>query len=176
MSATAWIIVVFVYLAGGAVAVGWNLSPGDARRDGWSYVIFAVTALLLLWPFVLGWVYIIVPRRGNRLEKALSHQPEQELQALASEQLRPSLPDSWIQSDRVSLATLRAEAEERARRVGERDVYQVALERFVSAVQPGDEIREFRSPPDSWAQRAGRAGVVHLRDGKVLAKLIRLMN
>ena len=45
-----------------------------------------------------------------------------------------------------------------------------------SKMIPGDELWEFRSPPDSWAHLCGRAGVSLVRDGQVIDSIVTLMN
>lgn len=40
----------------------------------------------------------------------------------------------------------------------------------------GDELRLFDSGPDSWKMLAGRAGIALIRDGKVIANIVSMMN
>ncbi len=47
---------------------------------------------------------------------------------------------------------------------------------LLSKLQEGDELWEFRSPPDSWANMAGRAGIALIRDGNVLDWIVSRMN
>lgn len=49
-------------------------------------------------------------------------------------------------------------------------------EELKAKMQPGDELWEFRSPPESWKHLAGAGGVAVLRDGKVIASLFTIMN
>lgn len=49
-------------------------------------------------------------------------------------------------------------------------------EQWKQNMQPSDRIVEFQSPPDSWAQLAGRAGFALVRDGKVVDTLVTRMN
>ncbi|MCU0713740.1 MAG: hypothetical protein MUC43_16900 [Pirellula sp.] len=43
-------------------------------------------------------------------------------------------------------------------------------------IEPGDELYRFRSPPDSWAKMAGRAGIALVRNGKVIDILVTALN
>ena len=51
-----------------------------------------------------------------------------------------------------------------------------AWQELVESLSPADEVWTFCSPWDSWQNHAGRAGVVCLRDGKVLKTITTLMN
>jgi hypothetical protein len=42
--------------------------------------------------------------------------------------------------------------------------------------QEGDEIWEFRSPPDTWKHLFGRAGVALVRDGRIGRCIVTMMN
>lgn len=41
---------------------------------------------------------------------------------------------------------------------------------------PGDELWEFSSPPESWDNLAGRAGIALVREGKVVATILTLLS
>jgi hypothetical protein len=43
-------------------------------------------------------------------------------------------------------------------------------------MQEGDELWEFTSPPESWANLGGRAGIALVRDGEVVRTLVTRMN
>ena len=45
-----------------------------------------------------------------------------------------------------------------------------------AAIKPGDELWTFMSPPDSWKNLAGRAGIALVRDGKPVSILVTFMN
>jgi hypothetical protein len=47
---------------------------------------------------------------------------------------------------------------------------------FIVDMLPGDELWRFRSPDDTWARLAGRAGYAILRNGKIVRSLITLLN
>ena len=47
---------------------------------------------------------------------------------------------------------------------------------LLAQMQPGDELWEFSSPPDTWAHLCGRAGIALVREGKIVASLVTLMN
>jgi hypothetical protein len=49
-------------------------------------------------------------------------------------------------------------------------------EEFKAFVLPGDEIRIFSSPPDSWQHLAGRAGIALVRDGVPIRIIVTRMN
>jgi hypothetical protein len=42
--------------------------------------------------------------------------------------------------------------------------------------QPGDELREFCSAPESWQHLAGRAGIALVRDGREVASVVTRLN
>lgn len=43
-------------------------------------------------------------------------------------------------------------------------------------MQPGDQLVHFVSSADSWKHLAGRAGIALVRDGKVIAAMVTMMN
>ncbi len=43
-------------------------------------------------------------------------------------------------------------------------------------IQPGDELWEFTSPAESWAQLFGRAGIALIREGEVVDSITTMMN
>lgn len=47
---------------------------------------------------------------------------------------------------------------------------------LVSGMRPGDELWEYRSPPDSWDALAGCAGYALVRDGEVIDDIVTVMN
>jgi len=47
---------------------------------------------------------------------------------------------------------------------------------FIAQMLPEDELWRFRSPPNSWANKAGRAGYAIVRDGVVIDSLVTLLN
>lgn len=51
-----------------------------------------------------------------------------------------------------------------------------AWEELLDVVQVGDELWEYRSPPITWKNLAGRAGVALLRGGREVANILTAMN
>ena len=49
-------------------------------------------------------------------------------------------------------------------------------EEFKGVMLPGDEIRMFSSPPESWQHLAGRAGIALVRDGVPIRIIVTRMN
>ena len=49
-------------------------------------------------------------------------------------------------------------------------------EALKAAMKPSDELWTFASPPDSWKELAGSAGVALVRDSKVVRTIVTLMN
>ncbi len=47
---------------------------------------------------------------------------------------------------------------------------------FIELMQPGDELWQFCSPGESWANLAGRAGYAIVRDGEIVHSLVTLLN
>jgi len=45
-----------------------------------------------------------------------------------------------------------------------------------ASMQEGDTVWEFSSPPESWRNMAGRAGVALVRDGAIIDVIITMMN
>ena len=43
---------------------------------------------------------------------------------------------------------------------------------LLAQMQPGDELWEYRTPPETWGRMCGSAGLVLLRRGKVVAHLL----
>ncbi|TWU32771.1 hypothetical protein Q31b_58140 [Novipirellula aureliae] len=49
-------------------------------------------------------------------------------------------------------------------------------QRIKEQLQPGDKLYKFRSPPETWANMAGRAGIALVRDDKVIDTLVTALN
>ncbi|MEM7783029.1 MAG: hypothetical protein AAF623_06730 [Planctomycetota bacterium] len=49
-------------------------------------------------------------------------------------------------------------------------------EKLKSKMNDSDTIREFKSPPESWANRAGRQGYAVLRNETIIGTIVTLMN
>lgn len=49
-------------------------------------------------------------------------------------------------------------------------------EKLKALILPGDEIWTFSSPPDSWADLTGRAGVALVRNGAPIRIIVTVMN
>jgi hypothetical protein len=49
-------------------------------------------------------------------------------------------------------------------------------ESLEAAMLPGDQLWTFCSPKASWEHRAGRSGVVLLRDGEAVVMIVSVMN
>jgi hypothetical protein len=47
---------------------------------------------------------------------------------------------------------------------------------LLAQMQPGDELWEFSSSQESWQALAGRAGFAVVRNGKVIASMVTMMN
>jgi hypothetical protein len=47
---------------------------------------------------------------------------------------------------------------------------------LLAQMQEGDELWEFESPPETWENLAGRQGIALIRDCKVVAVIVTLMN
>jgi hypothetical protein len=57
--------------------------------------------------------------------------------------------------------------------------YGVSREAWIklkSQMVEGDDIRAFSAPADYWENLAGRAGYALVRDGKVVASIVTIMN
>ena len=48
--------------------------------------------------------------------------------------------------------------------------------RLVEGLQEGDELWEYSTPPESWAQMAGRSGIWVVRAGEIVDDHVSLMN
>lgn len=51
-----------------------------------------------------------------------------------------------------------------------------AWQRLLDAMQPGDELWEIRSPPETWADEGGRAGYALVRAGRVIEVVLTSIN
>lgn len=47
---------------------------------------------------------------------------------------------------------------------------------FISQMQPGDQLRHFLSPPETWLRLAGLAGYAIVRQGKVVDSLVTILS
>ena len=48
--------------------------------------------------------------------------------------------------------------------------------KLVAQMTPGDELWEFSSPPESWADFMGLAGIVLVRQGEIVDQILTSMN
>jgi hypothetical protein len=93
------------------------------------------------------------------------------------------LPPQWLQQ-RISVADAERMytpvADDRADRAPElRKPFgfrNAQWEKLKAQMQPGDEIWTFSSPAQSWQDLAGRSGVVLVRDKKIIAEIVVMMN
>jgi hypothetical protein len=49
-------------------------------------------------------------------------------------------------------------------------------EQLKAGMQPGDELWTFTSSPASWRALAGSAGIAMVRDGRIVATIVTMMN
>jgi hypothetical protein len=49
-------------------------------------------------------------------------------------------------------------------------------EKFKNKVEVGDELYEYCSPPETWDQLRGQAGIALVRDGKVIDEVVTVLN
>jgi hypothetical protein len=95
----------------------------------------------------------------------------------------PSIPKAWLDK-KISIAEAEATHpgvnDERVQRMPEIakpfGFLNSQWEALKAEMQPGDELRTFRSPDQSWQDLAGRAGVVLVRDGTPIKTLVTVMN
>ena len=71
--------------------------------------------------------------------------------------------ETWVSSRKSAPENVRLEATPRL----------VAL---IDSMQAGDELRRFETSPDTWQQRRGRSGYVLLRKGKIVARVVTVLN
>jgi hypothetical protein len=101
----------------------------------------------------------------------------------ASEQAVAVIPAAWL-IKKISVAEAEAEhpgvRDERARRFPELAKPFGALnakwEALKARMQPNDELWTFSSPPRTWEDLAGRAGVALVRDGQAIEIIVTMLN
>lgn len=81
---------------------------------------------------------------------------------------QPAVPEHWLGS-RVDLAEVRVRELVDAQSAAYWQAFEVWIE-------PGDELRSFRSPPPSWENMMGRAGVAIVRDGVPIRAYVTVKN
>lgn len=85
-----------------------------------------------------------------------------------------SVLDAWL-TERVSIEEVEAAHAVRHARLGPDPVafgfQHEQWERMKRDLQPGDELWEFCSPPDTWQNLCGRKGIAIVRDGTIVAHL-----
>jgi hypothetical protein len=107
------------------------------------------------------------------------------LATLAQEKPRdePCIPQSWLQ-EKTTVAEAEAAnpgiMDDRVTRFPEAakpfGFQNQEWEKFKALIAPGDELRKFSSPAESWEHLAGRAGVALVRDGVPIKIIVTLMN
>jgi hypothetical protein len=99
--------------------------------------------------------------------------------ALAAGRARAAGIKDWLQK-RLTVAEAEAAYMVRDARLGPDPVpfgFQNDKWRALLAdMQGGDEIWEFTSPPESWRNLAGRAGIALVRHGEVVRSIVTTMN
>ncbi len=91
----------------------------------------------------------------------------------------PTIPAAWL-NQRTTVVEAEAAHMVRLEKLGPDPIafgFQNGQWREVLALlQPGDELWNYSSPSETWQNLAGRAGIAVVRDGKVVATLMTLMN
>ena len=59
---------------------------------------------------------------------------------------------------------------------GRSELYFAEWREFISKMQPGDQLRNFFSPNESWLLMAGRAGYAIVRQDKVVDAFITILS
>ena len=93
------------------------------------------------------------------------------------------IPKEWL-DEQITVAEAEAEhpgiTDERVRGVPETGrpfgFMNREWEDLKAAMQPGDELWTFSSPPKSWKDLAGRAGIALARDGVPIKVLVTILN
>jgi hypothetical protein len=90
------------------------------------------------------------------------------------------LVSSWLQGKGMSVVELERQPStnqsENLHQFGSFGIGSKQWQRIKEQMQPGDELYKFRSPPETWANLAGRAGIALVRDGKVIDTLLTALN
>ena len=100
-----------------------------------------------------------------------------------ADEATPAIPMAWLQK---KVTTAEAEAEhpgikdDRVARFPDAGkpfgFMHQAWEEFKAAMAPGDELWTFSSPPESWADLAGRAGIALVRKDVPIRTIVTKMN
>jgi hypothetical protein len=98
-------------------------------------------------------------------------------------QAAPLIPAAWL-IKKVSVAEAEAEhpgqRDERAKQHPELarpfGALNVKWEALKADMQPNDELWTFSSPPRTWEDLAGRAGIALVRDGQVIEVIVTMLN
>jgi hypothetical protein len=81
------------------------------------------------------------------------------------------IPTEWL-SEKVSIAQAEAENMSDGRPFG---YLHLKWERLKAHMARGDELWEFRSPPNTWIHLMGREGYAVVRNGQIVESLITTM-
>jgi hypothetical protein len=103
--------------------------------------------------------------------------------AAMADEASPVIPISWLQK-KVTIAEAEAEhpgiTDERKSRFPEAakpfGFAHQKWEELKAAMLPGDELWTFSSPPKSWEDLAGRAGIALVRKGIPVRTIVTVMN
>jgi hypothetical protein len=101
----------------------------------------------------------------------------------APEQAVPIIPAAWL-IKKISVAEAEAEhpgtRDERAKQYPELarpfGALNAKWEALKADMQPNDELWTFSSPPRTWEDLAGRAGVALVRDGIAIKIIVTMLN
>ena len=84
-------------------------------------------------------------------------------------------PEDWIPREWLGSETS-AEQIEAEELPGRSKLYLAEWREFISKMQPGDQLRHFFSPNESWLLMAGRAGYAIVRQGEVVDAFITILS
>ncbi|MBI1338456.1 MAG: hypothetical protein GC164_16055 [Phycisphaera sp.] len=81
-----------------------------------------------------------------------------------------SIPKSWLKEP-VTVDEIDADLREGRMPVGASE-----WEALKTKMRPGDELRAYSSPEESWENLAGRAGIALIRKGRVVDDILTMLN
>lgn len=139
----------------------------------WKFVLYRLClgAIVLVWPIlILDWLRISPPST-RRKQASRSSEPLQDYPNFNN----PICLQKKITAEQAEAAHLVTDE-----RLGCTPVpfgfSNHQWRSFLEQLQPGDELWEFSSSPESWRHRCGRSGIALVRHNRVIASMVTRMN
>jgi hypothetical protein len=125
----------------------------------------------IVWPLVL--IAAVLAAPGGLCQEGSPSPPA------PNQVLKDVIPKGWLKK-KTTIEKAEQDHLVTDRRLGPKPVpfgfINAQWEKFKAGIRIGDELWEFESPSESWADLAGRAGLCIVREGRIIDAITTRMN